>query len=140
MADLTQYATTTDLANYGLPSTLLAGVTTEVQDQHLQAATALVKSSLLTRHEAPISAVGLDVVQATCRIAAWSLLSNVIGFNPGTNPHQAIKASHDDAMMWLTQVAKGLAKANVTDNTPEVQEGSIVVFTEPLRSWGDELP
>lgn len=140
MADLTQYATRDQFAKYGLPSAVLDTVDEAIQDEQLQAATAVVKSMLLSRHQAPITAVGLDVVQATCRIAAWTLLNSNVGINPGTVGHQGIKAAHDDAMMWLDRVAKGLAVADVTDSTPEISEGSAVVYTEALRGWGDELP
>lgn len=137
--DLIQYATIAQLGSFGLPPDLVATVPVATANDHLQAATRIVRSRLLVQHTAPITAVGLDVVQATSQLAAFSILANVIGFNPGSVAHQAIVDAKDGALTWLDRVAAGKAIADVTDSTPTIADGGVVVATDPLRGWGDEL-
>jgi phage gp36-like protein len=140
MVDLIQYATIEQLGSYGLPAALVATIDGYVADDHLQAATRMVRSRLLVVYTAPITAVGLDIAQITCQIAAFSLLANVIGFDPGTTYHQAIVDAKDNALSWLDRVAKGQAIADVTDTPATTGEvGGVVIATDTLRGWGDEL-
>ena len=134
------YASREQLAIYGLPAELLSGVAEATQDAHLDAATAVVRSRLLAKYSEPFESTGLDVAIATCQIAAFSILANVIGFNPGTVSHQAIVDARNQAFAWLKLVAEGKATADVVDATPEATEGTVEVYTEELRGWGDELP
>ena len=52
------YATTTDLARFGLPSGALAGVSTATQEAALDAASAFADSYLRSRYTVPLTSYG----------------------------------------------------------------------------------
>jgi phage gp36-like protein len=138
MADLTQYATRAQLAEYGLPSATLDQIDSDVQDDHLIAATSVARSYLRQRHSTEITAVGDEVAQAVCKIAAVSLLTHVIGIDPNTVSHALLITERDNAILWLRDVAAGKAVADVTDSTADDSEGW-AIYTEDSRGWGDDL-
>ena len=144
---MSQYGTTTDLVNYGLPATALGSLSATQQNDALVAASGVVDSYYGGRYALPLTAWDVPTTQATCKIAAWFLLSSTRGFNPAAGGDQAVRAGYEDAMRWLRDVQKQQAHPAVTPasnqipnyNQPFVNSSSVVNVangcTATNRGW-----
>jgi phage gp36-like protein len=132
------YATTADLVKYGLLAEAFTGVTVVEQDA-LDAASALAESHVKKRYTAPLTAWGLDLRRAVCHIASYDLLCQR-GFNPQRGADQVILKRHDDAMNWLRDVARGIVELAdaASDSTPELDEASPIAGSAREALWDVE--
>ena len=139
---MSQYATTTDLQNLGLPTAALTGVSSPIQDQHLVKASGVVDSYLRGRETLPLVAPFPDeVVDATVRLAAYTLLVRR-GFNPDSYDEN-FRSLYEGTLRWLKDVSAGranLASTADTDTTeragrPRVQLGTPTTTPTNLRGW-----
>lgn len=129
------YATTTDLATFGLSADALAGIDTNAQTAALTAASRLADGYLRARFTLPIATPSVDLVEAVCKIAAYTLLS-ARGFNPEAGADQNIRDRYRDALAWLKDVAAGTATPALTDSSPAGQLGGPFVLQSQLQSDG----
>lgn len=105
-----QYAEQADLARFGLPLAATSGLSSDDLDAQLAAASAVADSYITSRgYSTPLATWGDDLRAAVCKIAAWSVLTNLRGVNPEDPGHEAIRQAHIDATYWLRDVAKGVA-------------------------------
>lgn len=138
---MSQYATTTNLQNLGLPAAALTSVSTTIQDEHLVKASGVVDSYLRGRTTLPLVAPYPDeIIDATCRIAAYTLLVRR-GFNPDAYDAN-FRALYEDAIRWLKDVSAGranLAQAADTstarEGAPRIQSGEQSTTPSQLRGW-----
>ena len=130
------YATRTELANFGLPAQALAGVSTTIQDQHLEDATGLIDSYLRSGYTVPLgSPYPTEIVRACCPLAAYSLIC-WRGYDPARSG-ESFRMRHEDAISWLRDVAAGRAALAITaDGTPSTLEGRPQVQTGSRDSDG----
>jgi phage gp36-like protein len=130
------YATRTDLDALGYPSATLAGVSTTIQDDALDAASSLADGYLVRRFTLPLSAWGDDLRRAVVHIAAWDLLCRR-GFSPNRDADDVVQVRHDQAMRWLRDVSAGRVEPQgVTDASPTVTDTfGVVVTSRPRRGW-----
>ncbi len=105
----TIYASQAQLVKVAITQALLDGIDSDAVDYALQTASELVDSYLGTRFDLPLTSYGNDIILATCRIAAYLVLSGPRGFNPGAQDAEAFLLSHDRAVSWLKDVASGKA-------------------------------
>lgn len=126
---MSQYATTTDLSRFGLPSASTADLSSASLDEQLEAASAEIDSVLVGRgYGIPLTTWGNDITSCCARIAAWSILTNLRGVNPSDPGHAGVRMSAVDAREWLGRVAKGYATP--TGTTPErARTGTARVFS-----------
>jgi phage gp36-like protein len=135
------YATTDDLASFGLPANATSGLDSNEMDRQLEAASSIADSYLANRgYVLPLTTWDLDLRSAVARIAAWQIVMHHRGVNPNNPSHAALAKSHDDALQWLRDVSAGKANLNVTATTPaRANTGVIGVYTlddaETLRGW-----
>ena len=139
---MAQYATTTDFDTHGLPlAKLPPSVTTDKLNAALIAASAKADSYLRSRFTLPISSYGLDLTEAVCAIAAWSVLSGQVGFNPEAGHNVAIMTRKEDAIRWLEQISHGHAvPEGIVDSSPSAGPGGPAAgaqaYSNPMRGWG----
>lgn len=111
---MSQYATEEQFETLGLPAVALDGFSGSVTD-HLVAASGVVDSYLRGRYRLPLTGPDYpqEIVQATCIIAAWTIL-NVRGFDPSAAADMAVRTRYEDMIGrpmqkgWLQQLAAGL--------------------------------
>jgi phage gp36-like protein len=138
---VSQYATTTDLASFGLPAAATADLDSSDLNAQLEAASATADSYLASRGYAlPLTSWGQDLTSAVCRIAAWSIMVNLRGVNPEDPGHAAIRLGQQDAMGWLRDVAKGVANADIAATAPaRKRHGTAKAFSssdsDGSRGW-----
>ncbi len=105
------YATLTDLARFGLPSTALTGVSSAAQTDALEAASDVADSYLRARLAVPLTSWGTDLTLQVCVLAAEIILSTR-GLDPSRANGDVILTRADRARAWLKLVAEG--KVSVT--------------------------
>lgn len=131
----TVYATTTDLANLGLPSALLTGIPGAQQSAALASASATIDSFLASRFVLPLKTYGQDLTRVACELAAWSILSTR-GFNPDHGADVAVRQRYEDAMRWLRDVADERATpGGIVDGSSTGATVGPKVFTATARGW-----
>lgn len=133
------YATTTDLARFGLPAAILASIATATQEAALEAASDVADSYLRARYTLPLTSYGDDLKRAVCNIAAWDLLSTR-GYDPKAGNDEAVEARSDKAMAWLKDISAGRAAVSGGNTTPtptrdtRVSSGP-VTRSDSQRGW-----
>lgn len=133
---MTQYASQSDLASFGLPTTATSGIAGSVLDEQLTAASEIAESYLSGRgYTLPLTAWGRDLRSAVARIAAWYIIVNTRGVNPEDPGHAGLRMNHDDAMKWLEQVAKGRANLNGVATSPERSSVGLAVISTNTRRY-----
>jgi phage gp36-like protein len=137
---VSSYATLTDLTTLGVPSAALSGVSTVEQQRALDAASTLADGYLRAKFTLPISIPSIDLVEAVCKVAAYSLLS-VRGYNPETGSDPNVRDRYKDAIAWLKGVAEGSITPALTDSSPGgVLGGPFVLQAQLSGSASDGLP
>jgi len=131
------YATTADLALYGLNAIALEGVPTATQTAALDAASSLLDGYFAAQAKLPLDAWSIDVKQRTCEIAAYTILVGR-GYNPEAGGDPSIRQRYDDAILWATHVAAGNVTPQWTDSSPSAQAGigaAPEVYSGSSRGW-----
>lgn len=133
------YATTTDLAAYGLPASVLAGIASGDQTRALAAASSKLDGFLASRYAVPLTSYGTDVTQCVCAWAAAELMF-FVGYRPDGSDQTVIDRSERwDA--WALNVSKGHIHPSGGVTTPAAQpEGRIAsgvfsVTSSSQRGW-----
>ncbi len=133
---MSQYATTTDLTNYGLNAISVANIDPAVLTAQLVAASAMVDSFLNGRYNLPLLSWDASVTINTCYIAAWLVLSKSRGFNPDNPSDVTVRQSYEDAIAWCNGVQRQAIHPTVTQTPiagPSYQLPQ--VSTLPPRGW-----
>ena len=123
---MSQYATTEDFTDGGLPAPALSSVPELTVTDALVKASGVVDGYLRKRFLLPLTAWGDDVTRAVVHIATYDLLS-LRGFAPAQGVDPLVVKRYDDAILWLRDVAKGLVEPSVTDSTPDFAEDHPIV-------------
>lgn len=134
-----RYAERADLAEVGLSSALTADVSTALLDATLDKRSKFADGYLAAsgRYTLPLTAWGDDLRLAVCQLAAWDVLTAVVGFNPEDASNSNWRDRRDEALAWLRDVAAGkVIPADVVDSSPDVVEaGGVTAASLPLRGW-----
>lgn len=132
---MTAYATTTDFANLGLPASATGGMSADAITAALAAASRKVDGYLSDAFTLPLVTWSDDITEATCALAAWTLLS-VRGFNPDRGADVAVRQRYEDAVRFLERVADGKITPVVTDSSPAAQPAAApIVASDDQRGW-----
>lgn len=134
---MTRYATTTNLVHLGIRAEALSGVATAVQEEALDAASAVADGYLRARgYVLPITAWSADLTRAVAILAAFDLLVTR-GFDPQAGADDVLLRRVEMATTWLRDVAAGHVTPDLTDSTPSTDEASGQTFcvTNPRRDW-----
>jgi phage gp36-like protein len=110
---MSTYASLADLTLYGCPATSLGALSTDQQNAALSSASEVVDSYLRGRFSLPLTAWGVDITEATCRIAAYNLM-NIRGYNPASAADVNLLDRYTAAISWLRDVQRQAAHPNVT--------------------------
>lgn len=137
---MAQYAEIADLSRYGLPLAATSGLSSEDLDAQLAAASSLADSYLSSRgYSMPLQTWGDDLRACVCRLASWSILTNLRGINPEDPAHEAIRQGQMDAIYWLRDVSKGVANLSEQFAGSRNKPGVMQVFTDSgedqTRGW-----
>lgn len=134
---MSQYATTADLAIFGIGEGGTTGISSADLDRHLQAASATADSYIAQRgYTVPLAAWGDDLRSAVSRIAAWAIVTGDRGIDPENRSHIALMKNRDDAIAWLRDVAKGTANLNVAVTSPDRKRAGVArVFGNTKIGW-----
>lgn len=135
MADL---ITDGELLSMGAALVALNGIDSSVRASAITAASDVALSYVKKRYALPLIQWGSDLKRAVAHIAAYDLLCTR-GFNPAAAGDPAVKDRHDVAVLWLRDVAKGLAElVDCVDSTPALEEkGPLLVSATTAPLWGD---
>lgn len=112
------YATQADFASLGLPAKATAGVPSSDIDAALEAASRTVDSYIGSRYDLPLLTWDLSVTMATCKVAAYELLSRR-GFSAASADSENVVKRYEQAIAWCRDVARGLALPGVTTTTDQ---------------------
>lgn len=137
---MSQYASSSQFAIYGLPPAALDGFTGSVDD-HLTAASAQFDSYARGRYAVPLTLPApLEVVIAVCVLAAYSIV-NVRGYDPRDGADNNLRTRYEDLtgrqgqMGWLQQLAGGKVNLDIAaDATITKHEGAPIVSSRASRS------
>ena len=135
---MAQYATTTDLAQLGLPAAALVNVSAAVQGAHLLAQGARIDTYLRSQHTLPITApYPRELVECNAVMAAYAILQNTRGYNPEA-VDDGFRLRYEDCLAWLKDLSTGAASLDQTaDATPTINEGRPRVQTGGSDvAWG----
>lgn len=135
---MTQYATTTDLAQLGLPARALTNISTTIQNEHLTKASSRIDTYLRSRYAPPLGApYPAEIVQCCVDLASYTLLK-FRGFNPDEYDTN-FRDQYLSQLEWLTQLSKGIVHLDISaDATPTVHEGRPrVVSSGYYATYGD---
>lgn len=133
-----QYATIAELGSLGISSEVTSTISSEVLDGLLQAASAQADGYLQSsgRITLPLTAWGVDLKGAVCKLVAWEIMSVIVGHNPDDPNNFVWRDRRDEALKWLESVARGLVMpVGITDAVPTVVETGTAIYTETKRGW-----
>ena len=116
---MTQYATTTDLAQLGLPAAALVNVSAAIQGAHLLAQGDRIDTYLRSQHTLPFSVpYPRELVECNAVMAAYAILQNTRGYNPEA-VDDGFRLRYEDCMAWLKDLSSGAASLDqAADDTP----------------------
>ena len=133
---MTAYATSTDLARFGVGALATAGMASGDLDAAMLAAAAVAESYLAVAYTLPLTSWGDDLRRAVCMIAAWDILGGNRGFNPEQGSDTAVRLRYEDAIRWLERVASGaVVPVGIVDSTPTENEGAGYFHSDAKRGW-----
>lgn len=124
-----------DLYRFGIPSAAIAAISTADQDSQLDSASELALGMIYGRYKGPLVSWADDLRMQVCRIAAYNLL-NIRGYNPAAGADVNIKMRNDEAITWLTSVARQEISPNIV-GAPSASPAydSPDVISAPLQGW-----
>ena len=134
---MTRYATTTNLVRLGIRAEALTGIATAVQEEALDAQSAVADGYLRSRgYVLPLTAWSADLTRAVAILAAFDLLVTR-GYDPQAGSDDVLLRRVEMATTWLRDVAAGRVTPDLSDSTPSEDEASEQTFcvTNPRRRW-----
>lgn len=139
---MTAYASLENLYTYGAPQKAFGQLTDDQKNNELEAASRYVDSFLRGRYLLPLVSWGVEITEATCKIAAYNLM-NVRGYNPASGADMNLETRYNAAVAWLTLVQKQQAHPNVTltpDKTPDINQPQVISSSVVDLSTGAKAP
>lgn len=132
---VSQYATISDFYDLGLKADALEEVVDDVLNLHLITESSVVDSYLGSRYSLPlITPFPGALTRVVCDLAAYSILMRR-GYNPETYDLNYEKRAMA-ALEWLKMISNGaLSLPGVIDSTPGLNDGSPLVYSQPMRGW-----
>lgn len=101
------YATITQLYQYGLPQTAVAGIVDDtVLTAELEAASELADSYFRGRYNLPLISWGTDIVMHVCHVAAYNIMRNR-GFSPTAGSDATIERAYYEAVGYPDRPGSG---------------------------------
>ncbi len=133
---MTVYVDSTDFASLGLPAEVATRATAKSISltRHLSAASRLADSYLAARFVVPLSTWDDQLERVVCAIAAWTVLT-VVGHNPESPGHAAVRMGYDDAIAWLEGVRDGALSYEGSGATLASSGAAGVALSDTQRGW-----
>ena len=131
-------ATRDDLALLGLSDEVTSGIPDAKLDAILAASSELAGGILQSsgRIKLPLTAWGADVKEAVCKIAAWTIMSTLVGHNPDDANNFVWKDRATEGREYLEKVARGfIVPVGLVDATPTITKTGAAIYTESSRGW-----
>lgn len=126
------YVTVPELASYGMSADVLDHIDDERRLRAVLSATATAASNLSAAFTLPLASWGRDVTSATARLAVYDLASTT----ERVAMDDTMVENKDDAMKFLMAIGTGrLRPTTIIDATPEVEEDSAYITSQPSRGW-----
>lgn len=126
-----------DLAVLGIPDSRVSDLSETERDRWLRLATDEASGATQERYGMPLVGWGDDLRNVVCSIAAWMILSKVVGVNPEENADKSIQDNSDAAYKKLRDVARGDSNfVGIIDSTPEVEnDAGAFIYSDAPRGW-----
>ena len=130
---MTQYATTTDLQQLGLPAEALTNVSAAIQNDHLLKAGGKIDSYLRSQYTLPLAVPYPDeIILCNVNIASYTLLK-WRGFN-ADEMDENFRLLYLDCVNWLEMLNRGEVSLGIdADATPGTSEGGPKVSGQGYR-------
>lgn len=142
----TVYATVQDLQDIGMLGAALQTIPLAAQEKSLASFSRVIDTYLSSQYVLPLQQWDMDIVHATCVLAAWDLLA-ARGYSPQAQTDINLRQRYLDILAWLEKVSEGeLTPANVIDSSTPTGEGDgseVFTFdggylvTTDVRGWTD---
>lgn len=132
------YCTATELAAFGISNEVTSSIASSTIASILDACSAQADGYLQSsgRIKLPLAAWGIDLRMAVAKLAAWEIMSVVIGHNPDDPNNFVWRDRRDEALKWLEAVSRGLVMPfGIVDATPTIVTTGAEVYTEAKRGW-----
>ena len=132
----TPYATYTQLALYGMPSTALGAVTTTQQTDACVSATDEMNSYFGGRYPLPLLAWDDSLTAKCCEIAAYKIVC-LRGFNPASGADVNYLQRYNSAIAWCKGVRdKAIHPTVTTSPQPSPDYAQPKVYTSSVVNTG----
>lgn len=131
-------ATPADLALLGISDEVTSAIATDKLEALLAAASETAAGILQSsgRIKLPLSAWGMDIRAAVCRLVAWDVMRVLVGHNPDDPNNFVWTKAADEGTAYLEKVARGfIVPVGLVDATPTVTKTGTAIYTEPRRGW-----
>lgn len=142
------YASLAQLYVHGAPQRAFGSISDADKEAALEAASETIDTYFRGRFPLPLVTWDHSVVENTCKIAAYELISGARGYNPAAGADTSLLDRYNQAISWCVKVQKQQAHPNVTasvaDTTPRhtqpmVMSSSVVNLatgqTAKNRGW-----
>lgn len=136
---MTQYCTRAELETFGINAEVIASFDNDTINGVLVACSAKADGFLQSsgRITLPLTSWGVDLKMAVAKLAAWEIMTVLIGHNPDDPNNFVWRDRSAEADAWLDKVARGLVMpVGIVDSKPTVVQTGSVIATEPTRGWG----
>jgi phage gp36-like protein len=129
---VSQYATKSDLEQLALPPRALEGVADADINAALIAASSEADSYIATRYPLPLATWPKVLSLHVAAMAAWHLKRGE-GFQPEADGsiENPIRTGYEDALAWLTKLAKGLVSLSPAETSPAAGDRPAAASDEP---------
>lgn len=125
---MSAYASLAQLYTYGAPEKSFGQLTDDQKNNELEASSRYVDTFLRGRYSLPLIAWGVEITEATCKVAAYNLM-NVRGYNPASGADANLQLRYQETVNWLRLIQKQQAHPDVTpqpDNTPNYNQPTVI--------------
>ncbi len=129
---MTQYASTTDLDNFGVKSAVFASVSTTKKNAALVSASRTADAYLRSRYDVPLTAWDESLTTAVVKIAQWQLMMTE-GFNP-EGLDEVVRLAYEDGIAYLRDLSSGRATFAVDATAPAVA-ATPAAASDDARGW-----
>jgi len=129
------YASLDDLRTGGMSGELVDTLDAAVVMRALANRSSFAEDFLARFYKLPLKRWGASLSIAVAQLAAWDLVSSVIGFNPEDLSNAVWRDRRDEAMATLDRLALH-GGPGFEDSSPMIEESAPVMLSERRRGWG----
>ena len=129
------YADHDDLVTAGLSASIVDELDPALVERSLARRSSFAEDFVARFYKLPLKKWGASLSIAVAQLAAWDLMSAVVGFNPDDAGNTVWRDRRDEALQTLERLATH-GGPGFEDSSPQLEESAPVIDSEPARGWG----